>query len=189
MRAPYCLIILLATGCQPLTGIIGAKENFACQAPDGVACSSVSGVHANLHAHNLPFQRQAGARLAATPAPTGTALAMPAAGEPLRSEGRTLRIWLAPWIDSEQTLHDQAFLYTRVDDGRWRIGELRQRVAVPPRQRTSAAAGPAQPATTPVARPVPPILDKPLAHVRADSGAQAAARATVQATERQGERP
>ncbi|MBB3221708.1 TraV family lipoprotein [Pseudoduganella umbonata] len=184
MRLHLYLIAVVATGCQPLTGIIGARESFACKAPDGVACSSVSGVHANLHAHNLPFQRQGATHMTTTPSPTGTALAMPVAGDPLRSEGRTLRIWLAPWIDSDETLHDQAFLYTQVGEGRWQIGELRERLAKRPRPPVDAPTPltpiAARQVTVPSSNP-----SKPLANVRKDGNAQAAARATVEATRQQ----
>jgi conjugal transfer pilus assembly protein TraV len=189
MRVHYLIIAALAAGCQPLTGIIGASESFACRAPDGVACSSVSGVHANLQAHNLPFQRQRAANAPVTPSPTGTALTVPAAGDPLRSAGRTLRIWLAPWIDSDNTLHDQAFLYTQVSDDRWRIGELRQRITAPPRKPAVAPQFPAQ--TPALAETIAPQANqpRPLAEVRTDSAAQAAARTTVDATRHQEKRP
>ncbi|WP_186269093.1 TraV family lipoprotein, partial [Burkholderia gladioli] len=34
-----------------------ASSSFACKAPEGVLCNSMSGIYANAMAHNLPEQR------------------------------------------------------------------------------------------------------------------------------------
>lgn len=44
------------TGCASLTGFDAGSE-FACNAPVGVSCASVSGVYANAKAGNLPSQK------------------------------------------------------------------------------------------------------------------------------------
>lgn len=186
MRFVYCLFPALLAGCQSLSGLTGATGAFACKAPDGVACSSVSGVYANLPAAGMASRPGQRPKEIVTPRPTGSPLAMPVAGEALRSDPRVLRIWLAPWIDDDGTLHDQSFLYAQVDAGHWRIGELRRQLAAPaPRppaqiQQAKAAAG---------GSPTPHNASKTLANVRADAQAQAAARAAVQSAQPPGERP
>ena len=47
----------LLTGCAGLSGLDGSSK-FQCAAPAGVPCQSVTGVHANERAGNLPAQRQ-----------------------------------------------------------------------------------------------------------------------------------
>ncbi len=184
MRYPLLLSALLLGGCQSLSGLTGATT-FACKVPDGVRCASVSSVYANGHAGALPSQRTASATRALASAAASPA-ATPAAGEPLRSAPRILRIWLAPWIDDDGTLHDQAFLYTQVDPGRWLLGETRQRVTEPAVLRRAGAPHAIPPA---VQTPVRDAGDKPLADVRNNAGAQAAAQAVVRSAQGQGDRP
>ena len=53
-----CSIIsaLLLAGCSTFSGL-DASSDFACKARPGVSCQSISGVHQNASAGNLPFQR------------------------------------------------------------------------------------------------------------------------------------
>jgi conjugal transfer pilus assembly protein TraV len=46
-------ITVTLSGCGNLSGL-DASEKFACSAPDGVTCMSVSGIYANAKANNLP---------------------------------------------------------------------------------------------------------------------------------------
>ena len=34
---------------------------------------------------------------------------------------RVLRLWVAPWEDAGGDLHDETYLYLRIDDGRWAL--------------------------------------------------------------------
>ena len=43
-------------GCMSLSGLSG-NSSYACKAPDGVTCQSVSGTYANAVVNNLPAQR------------------------------------------------------------------------------------------------------------------------------------
>ena len=43
--------------CASINGVTGSTDKFACKAPDGVACNSLSGTYANAQANNLPSQR------------------------------------------------------------------------------------------------------------------------------------
>lgn len=117
-------ISLVLTGCGTMAGV-GAGSSFGCQAPDGVTCSSLSGVYANAVANNLPgAQKSAHSSTEVLPsksavtAISGRALS---SGSPLRSTAKVLRIWLAPWEDSENDLHDQSYIYVIADQGRWSI--------------------------------------------------------------------
>lgn len=48
-----CLLVLTTAGCGSITGISGETE-FACKAPRGVPCTSMSGVYANIRAGTVP---------------------------------------------------------------------------------------------------------------------------------------
>ena len=127
MRRAVLLLLPTLSACANMAGLDG-KSEFACRAPDGVVCTSVSGVYANTLAGTLPTRpasetdpkppaaepRPYGAR-----PPVGTA---PAAGTPLLSQPRVLRLWLAPWVDEDGDLHDQAYLYVMWHRGEWQLG-------------------------------------------------------------------
>jgi len=137
---------LLALGCAALlagcsASGLDAKSSFACKAPDGVTCMSVSGVYETSRQNALPAQTPAPPPAAARdPAPG--ALSMPSStsaqsparrapvtsGMPLRSAPRVLRIWLAPYEDSEGDLRDQTHIYVTVDRGTWQIEHTRRAI-------------------------------------------------------------
>ena len=46
--------------------------------------------------------------------------------QPLRSAQKVRRVWLAPWEDEDEILHDQSYFYMVVDAGRWQIEHSRR---------------------------------------------------------------
>ena len=38
---------------------------------------------------------------------------------PLLIPPQTMRVWVAPWPDEGGTLHDETYLYLRLDNGHW----------------------------------------------------------------------
>ncbi len=117
-----CILTASLTGCFNMSGLSGSTDSFSCKAPEGIACASVSGTYANAHA--APSQAAV-----ATPAPSETRnRATLSSGDAIRSQPRVLRIWVAPWEDSDGDLHDQSMLYLTVDAGRWRIEHNRSRI-------------------------------------------------------------
>ena len=124
-------------GCMSLSGLSG-NSSYACKAPDGVTCQSVSGTYANAVANNLPAQR-ARATPTATPvsAPPSSAASAPTAGNasagaaqllPLRSAPRILRLWFKPWEDADRDLYDQGYVYVQVDGGRWLVDHAQRAI-------------------------------------------------------------
>jgi len=105
----------LLPGCASMSGL-GGVTGYGCQAPRGSSCASLSAVYAS----SLP-PAQAGSEVPAGPAITA---AMPAHSAP-----RRMRIWLAPWVDQEGSLHDQSFLYVQLDSGRWLLDAQRESAA------------------------------------------------------------
>lgn len=123
---------LMISACGSMSGL-DAHSTFACKAPEGILCESMSGIYANAQQQNLPGQRlqQAPAGPAA-PLPGGAPDAMPAAitsGTPIRTVPRVLRIWFVPWEDSDGDLHDQSYVYLTIGRGHWRIEHQRERLA------------------------------------------------------------
>lgn len=124
--APSLAIAAALTGCVSMSGLTESSK-FACKAPAGTTCTSVSGVYANSSLNNAP-SRPASLQVdtSGVPAPAGaTAVPVLAAGMPIRSQPRMLRIWMAPWRDEDDTLHDQAYMYVMVDPGKWLVERSR----------------------------------------------------------------
>jgi len=40
-------------------------------------------------------------------------------GAPILIPPRTMRVWVARWPDEDGTLHDETYLYLKLDNGRW----------------------------------------------------------------------
>jgi conjugal transfer pilus assembly protein TraV len=138
MRRAVLILLPALSACANMAGLDG-KSEFACKAPDGVVCTSVSGVYANTLAGALPARQAAPPQGVVpesaveiqqkgqvdTPRPYGAtpaASTAPAAGTPLLSPPRVLRLWLAPWVDEDGDLHDQAYLYVMWHRGAWQLG-------------------------------------------------------------------
>jgi conjugal transfer pilus assembly protein TraV len=145
---------------------MGGSAKYACKAPEGVACDSVSGTYANALHNKLPSQRQQQpvdasttpsapspstaprhAPLAAAPAvaTTGTLIPTPEAN-PLRSQARVLRLWTKPWEDADGDLYDQGYVYVQISTGQWLIDHVQRQIRdtyapLRPPPKTAAAAG------------------------------------------------
>lgn len=124
---PLVVAALMMGGCASMTGLTDSNSKFACKAPDGVSCTSVSGVYANAQQNNLPAlqPRARGATPSVAMPIGGAAFPVLVPGMPIRSQARMLRIWVAPWRDEEDTLHDQSYMYVMVDPGKWLIERSR----------------------------------------------------------------
>lgn len=169
-------------GCA-ITGLDG-ESSFACKAPEGVRCDSVSGTYYNALQNNLPAQRRSSARSSAPPvdssphaAPSsGTPRAAPAmlnastrpaaAGEgaayvaaPLRAAPRVLRLWIRAWEDADRDLVGESLVYVQVDNGRWLVDHVQ-------RQQREAFA--------PIPAPMPPAASKSAGASVAPNGPDAA---------------
>lgn len=120
-------------GCTSLTGV-GGSSTYACQAPEGVTCNSVSGVYANAIRGNLPGQHRSQAPASAASAgsiPSRWRTAAPGSAadlDELRARPRILRLWFKPWEDADNDLYDQGYVYVQIDAGRWRIDHVQARI-------------------------------------------------------------
>lgn len=164
-----CLLLSLS-GCMNLSGL-GGSSDYACKAPDGVTCTSVSGTYANAVQDNLPAQ-VAKRRMAAksngepstNPAPgapqprLAPALASakatvppvaqsPSLALPLRSSARILRLWFKPWEDADRDLYDQGYVYVQIDAGQWLIDHAQRQIRDDYAPIRPPMGGPVKPAT------------------------------------------
>ena len=123
----------LITGCGSMSGL-DANSSFSCKAAPGVNCQSISGVHQNASAGNLPFQREesnvdktAEGEKKSYGAPRVEGKVSPReknaqySGMPVRQPPLVLRVWMAPYEDESGDLHDQSYFYTMVHSGKWMI--------------------------------------------------------------------
>jgi conjugal transfer pilus assembly protein TraV len=139
--AGWRLVALLASaallglsGCASTLSGVGGTATYACQAPVGAQCTSVSGVYANagqgarqLLGSQQPRSVESGA-LGAAPTPSAITVPAPSsavAPATLRTAPRVLRLWIAPWEDSDGDLHEASTVHVLIDHGRWLIERVR----------------------------------------------------------------
>ncbi len=130
---------LVLPGCSNVSGLSGSSS-YACKAPEGVTCDSVSGTYANAVQNNLPSQRQRrtapessehsdsplpSMAAASRPALTASLLPTPVS---LRSSPRILRLWFKPWEDADHDLYDQGYVYVQIDAGQWQIEHVQRQI-------------------------------------------------------------
>jgi conjugal transfer pilus assembly protein TraV len=149
----------MLAGCSSITGLDGSAQ-FACKAPEGVKCESVSGNYHNAIQNNLPSQRKptgttspaslsdpqgatpvrSPSRPSAAARPTAAPPSADAEGSgdgsvylasPLRSGPRVLRLWVKPWEDADRDLNGESLVYVQVDNGRWLVDHVQRQAREP----------------------------------------------------------
>ena len=132
MRTGYVFVIpvlLALSGCAGMMTGLDGQGKFSCKAPDGISCASLSGVYANAVQNNLPGQRTTAEAAKEPSAVQKIARQAPSSGEPIRSAPQVRRVWLAPWEDDEEVLHDQSYFYFVVDPGQWQVEYSRRKAS------------------------------------------------------------
>ena len=129
--APPLLFALALSGCASTLSGVGGADGYACKAPEGAMCTSVSGVYAN-SAQGMPKPAKPPEKKSAPAAPAIYGASSIAPGRPapapsasIRSNPRVLRLWVAPWEDADGDLHEEALVHVVVDTGRWLIEHVR----------------------------------------------------------------
>ena len=170
-------LLLPLAACMNMSGL-GGESKYACKAPDGVACDSVSGTYANALHNNLPSQqaqrfarRQKEASEESPSNKVGRAISSVTANlsgiavtpGPLRTQARILRLWIKPWEDADGDLYDQGYVYVQVDNGQWQIDHVQRQIRdvyaplkLPPKPATEAATEPGASTPSPL-----PMLQRP----------------------------
>jgi conjugal transfer pilus assembly protein TraV len=153
-------------GCANFSGLDGASA-YACKAPEGVKCDSVSGTYYNAVQNNLPSQRRApmggqpdAPAAPASPSPTAlrsttamlttAARAAPSGDVPpypaaaLRASPKVLRLWIKAWEDTDRDLNGESLVYVQIDSGRWLVDHVQRQ--------SREAYAPVRPGMTPAAK-------------------------------------
>ena len=167
IRATCMLLAAALTGCASSLSGIGGTERYACKAPEGALCTSVSGVYSNAaqgasHAKspvdlipkaNATSEPPAAAYGATSFVPGAPGLNAPSSAA-IRSSPRILRLWIAPWEDSDGDLHEESIVHVIVDTGRWLIEHVRPRTG-------HRIDGVSAPAASPTPTPSKPTAETP----------------------------
>ncbi len=137
MKAPRFLLVTLLsslalTGCSSITGLQDAESNFACSVDMTPRCASLSSVHESLDKEdaqkNFSFESDSsdsGSNTVRIREVTtdGQPIDRLAYDSPLmvpkRAPEEILRVWIAPYIDSDGDLHAEHVVFTTVRDARW----------------------------------------------------------------------
>ena len=125
------LLLSTLVGCAgSLSGLDGSKK-LSCPVGEGVTCKPMSQVYEE----SAKPDKSDGADAQSaetTPLPPRGAVHVPPGAEnapvPLRTRPSVMRIWIAPWEDADGDLHEGAWLAMRLDDGRWNIDHVRERI-------------------------------------------------------------
>ena len=172
------LVALALAGCASTLSGVGGVDGYACKAPEGAMCTSVSGIYAN-SAEGMPKPAKPSEQKLPSNEPVAYGATPLAPSRPatvsssLRSNPRILRLWIAPWEDADGDLHEQALVHVVVDSGRWLIEHVRpasgSRIdgVAPPVSLTQESS----PAKAPGEAPQPPTR-LPLAPANQSSGAE-----------------
>ena len=130
---------LVLSGCAASLSGVGGSDSYACKAPQGTTCTSVSGIYANArHDASPPDTKAAPPQVHYGAVPLAHSSVTRQPGASLRSNPRVLRLWIAPWEDADGDLNEEAYVHVVVDPGRW----LLEHVRPAPRPRSDAAAPP-----------------------------------------------
>jgi conjugal transfer pilus assembly protein TraV len=130
MRTFTVAFVVFLGGCASTMSGLNGSSQFSCKAPDGVTCSSLSGVYANAVANNLPALRKEGKAADSDREDSHESIVgrAPESGSPIRVQSKVLRVWIAPWEDTDGDLHDQSYVYLVTDPGHWRIKHNQKRI-------------------------------------------------------------
>ena len=116
---PPALVLLLLAGCA-------GSPKYACGVPEGVGCRPVGEIYEASVAGALSDRRAGTANQSS--GSEGSVAELPVIatvqpGDPLLSRPRHIRVWIDRWEDQAGDLHDETYLYLRLDNGAWRIGQ------------------------------------------------------------------
>ena len=131
LSAVFCCLTAL-TGCSSITGLQDAESNFACSVDMTPRCASLSAVHESLDKEetqkNFTFESSS----SDTSSNRVKIREVTTNGEPIdrltidtplmtpkRAPEEILRVWIAPYIDTEGDLHAEHVIFTTVRGARW----------------------------------------------------------------------
>ena len=120
--APFSLILLcstLLTGCGSITGLQDAQSDFGCSVDLSPRCASLSKVHESLDREAQGNEPVTEVQITTEGAPVDRLLLDTPLMTPKRAPEEILRVWIAPYIDSEGDLHAEHVIFATVRRARW----------------------------------------------------------------------
>lgn len=116
---------LLLSGCTSIGG-----DKYSCSGiPDGVQCMSARDVYSATNDGNIPRSVKPGEEIAKSSS-TGDSVIdnyvtprLPNRPVPIRTPAQVMRIWIAPWEDTNGDLIVTGYVYTEIEPRKWVIGE------------------------------------------------------------------
>ena len=165
-------VLLLASGCASFSGI-GGESNLSCPLPRSGNCKPMSQVYeesvggerspgaAPINA--APEKDEGALRVtdpqagALRPVAATVPFTLPGLPASLLSRPRVLRVYIAPWADSKDTLLEGRRAYLKLDGGNWRLDHFRanERKAFAPQPIQPPPEASAAAATLPAEKPAP----------------------------------
>lgn len=137
MKAPRFLLVTLLsslalTGCSSITGLQDAESNFACSVDMTPRCASLSSVHESLDKEDAQKNFTSESDSSDSGSNTVRIREVTTEGKPIdrlaydsplmvpkRAPEEILRVWIAPYIDTDGDLHAEHVIFTTVRDARW----------------------------------------------------------------------
>jgi len=124
MSRPLVLAVVLGT----LAGCAG-NPKYACGVPEGVGCKplgevykdSVTGRSTRPPADGKTDSDHGSLPPSSTPEVKTPRVTTVQPGDPLLTRPHHLRVWVNRWEDDAGDLHDETYLYLRLDNGDWRL--------------------------------------------------------------------
>ncbi len=130
---------LLSTLTLALLAGCAGNPKYACGVPDGVGCKPVGEIYEASVTGALGSNTRVRSRLTqndkdedgeveAPDLPPAEAADTPVVstvqpGDPLLTRPKHIRVWINRWEDETGDLHDETYLYLRLDNGTWRLGQ------------------------------------------------------------------
>ena len=108
------LISALLLSCLTLTGCSTLNEEFDCPAPKGGSCKRMDQIYDMVNGENGVGQE----RLAVAPNKNPLMVAT-GQGEPRRYGEGVMRLWIAPYEDTDGNYHQANQIYSVVREGQW----------------------------------------------------------------------
>ena len=115
---------LVLSGCGSVTGFSNAFTDFGCQDASGKpSCRNISAVYEENNPDRVPAETApkdtVGEILTALELKENKDFVVITPVKPRRRADTVLRVWLAPYTDKEGDLHDQRYMYVKLQDGGW----------------------------------------------------------------------
>ncbi|MDP2430840.1 MAG: type IV conjugative transfer system lipoprotein TraV [Pseudomonadota bacterium] len=141
LRSIAYLCVLLGLTLAGLSGcsVLPGSSEFKCKAPDGVPCMAVEEAYKRSLSGGFKTaqdgetskttpDREDAATKPVLPYRAEALRTTPSSGDPIRSQPRVMRVWIAPWEDKEGDLHDQSYLWVTVNGGSWLLEHTKRQV-------------------------------------------------------------